>query len=180
MLWKFPEPRALACSHLSARLQEPYNRCTEHPFRSGSVYLLMSTTGRWGVSLRFCAHLTNTIDSLSLAPQRILPLSRKLAHAFPPPLLEFFRNWQWLRLFCLSLYLREYIKNLPERRLRENPCGANVILLLTVSGGPRRQMVRSRDVYIHAHAHLCQIRKPLHLLCSAFSGTCYVFPWSRL
>lgn len=55
------------------------------------------------------------------------------AESWPMPsstLAEFFRNWQWLRLFCLSLYLREYIKNLPERRLRENPCGANVILLL--------------------------------------------------
>lgn len=179
MLWKFPECRALTCSHLSSRLQVPYNYYSEHSFWSGNVYLLMSTVGRGrGVLLRLCMHLT--LLTPCPWPHREFFLS---AESWPMPsstLAEFFRNWQWLRLFCLSLYLREYIKNLPERRLRENPCGANVILLLTVLGGPRRQMVRSCDVNIHAHAHLCQIRKRLHLLCSDFSWTCYIFPWSRL
>lgn len=87
---------------------------------------------------------------------------QKAGPCLPLPLLEFFRNWQWLTLFCLSLYLREYIKNLPERRLRENPCGANVILLLTVPGDPRRWSV---------HAMFISTLTPIF----ARSGSLFVF-----
>lgn len=81
-------------------------------------------------------------DILSLREyliQRVLSFSRRLFQL--PPLLELFRNWQWLRLLCLSWYLREYIKEATKKKAKEKSCVHNVIFLLTVLDCLTRQMV---------------------------------------
>lgn len=116
----------------------------------------------------------NTIVPLALAPHRVIfstessSFQADTAACFPPPLLEFFRNRQWLQLFCLALYQEGYIKG-PTRKKAE---GKSLCKDWEASLG-------RWYIYIPLSGPSCHVRKPLHLLFSFFSSTCYIFHWSQ-